>query len=351
MTARVIDVTLDLLRISSVYGHERALCDHVEALLGGESHLRIERYRHSLVVRGPRRQGHQQLLLAGHLDTVPDRQTGPVRVEGDEIFGCGASDMKGGVAVILDLLLDASTLGTDLVGVLYEKEEGPYRDSGLGPVFDAETFDEVTLALCLEPTDGLVHHGCVGTMHAAVTVEGTRAHSARPWDGDNALHKSAGFIADVAAFGVREVEIDGLCFREVMNITTAHAGDARNVIPDSAAFNVNYRYAPGRSADSARRVVLDLVRDRGSVEFIDESPAAPVCRDNPLVRRLREAGVEEAPKQAWTDVARFAAHGIDAANYGPGATRWAHQVDERASVSAIIDARARLGDLLGPVQT
>ena len=346
MTERVIDLTLELLRVPSVYGHEQALCDHVEALLATASHLRIRRYRHSLVARGPRRQGHQQLLLAGHLDTVPDRQTGPVRVEGDEVFGCGASDMKGGVAVILDLLLDAPTLGTDLVGVLYEREEGPYLDSGLGPVFAAEMFDDVTLALCLEPTDGIVHHGCVGTMHATVTIEGTRAHSARPWQGDNALHKSVGFIADVAAFGVREVDVDGLCFREVMSITTARAGEARNVIPDRAEFNLNYRYAPGRSPESARQVVLDLVGDRGSVEFVDESPSAPVCRDNPLLRQLREAGVGEAPKQAWTDVARFGAHGIDAANYGPGATRWAHQVDERASLSAIAEARARLGDLL-----
>ena len=346
MTARVIDLTLELLRVPSVYGQEQALCDHVEALLAAASHLQIQRYRHSLVARGPRREGREQLLLAGHLDTVPNRQTGPVRVEGDEVFGCGSSDMKGGVAVILDLLLDAPALGTDLVGVLYEKEEGPYLDSGLGPVFDAETFDEVTLALCLEPTDGIVHHGCVGTIHATVTIEGTRAHSARPWHGDNAIHKSAGFIADVAAFGVREVAVDGLCFREVMNVTTARAGETRNVIPDAAEFNLNYRYAPGRSPESARQVVLDLVADRGPVEFVDAAPSAPVCRDNPLLRRLHEAGVGEAPKQAWTDVARFAAHGIDAANYGPGATRWAHQVDERASLSAIVEARARLGDLL-----
>ena len=346
MTERVIDLTLELLRIPSVYGHEQALCDHVEALLATASHLQLQRYRHSLVARGPRRKGHQQLLLAGHLDTVPDRQTGPVRVEGDEVFGCGASDMKGGVAVILDLLLDATTRGTDIVGVLYEKEEGPYLDSGLGPVFDAETFDEVTLALCLEPTDGIVHHGCVGTLHATVTIEGTRAHSARPWHGDNALHKSAGFIADVAAFGVRDVDVEGLCFREVMNITTARAGEARNVIPDKAEFNLNYRYAPGRDPASARQVVLDLVGNRWSVEFVDDAPSAPVCRDNPLLRRLHEAGVGEAPKQAWTDVARFAALGIDAANYGPGATRWAHQVDERASLSAIVEARARLGALV-----
>jgi succinyl-diaminopimelate desuccinylase len=72
------------------------------------------------------------------------------------------------------------------------------------------------------------------------------------------------------------------------------------------------------------------------VELTDLSPACPAYADHPLVRRLLDrTGVAAEPKQAWTDVARLAAHGIPAVNLGPGATAQAHQQGEWVELAAL----------------
>jgi succinyl-diaminopimelate desuccinylase len=290
------------------------------------------------------------VALCGHLDTVPvhpaDQGRAPRR-EGGKLYAPGASDMKAGVAVAMELAerLPQAERGCDLLLVLYSREEGPYEENELGDLLrEVPGLSRASLAICLEPTDGLLQLGCVGSIHATVTFHGRAAHSARPWQGENAVHKAGAFLAHLASLAPREATSGGLTYREVTSVTRVEGGRARNVVPDRCALNVNFRFAPDKTLDAAAAELRGLAeRFGGEATLTDLSPAAPSFADHPLVRRLVErtgAGVE--PKQAWTDVARLAAHGIPAVNFGPGATSQAHQQGEWVELAAIERCHAQL---------
>ena len=283
------------------------------------------------------------LLLCGHLDTVPihaqDEGRFPRR-EGDRLFAPGASDMKSGVAVALELAarLPRADRDLDLALVLYSREEGPFEENELGDLLrEVPALPRAALAICLEPTDGVVQLGCVGSLHATVTFTGRAAHSARPWHGDNAVHKAGALLAHLAARAPREATSGGLVFREVLSVTRIDGGHARNVVPDRCTMNLNFRFAPDKSLDAAAEELRALVRGfGGEAEVTDRAPACPAYADHELVHRLlARTGVEAHPKQAWTDVARLAQAGVAAVNFGPGATSQAHQVGEWVELSAI----------------
>jgi len=337
------ETLLWLCAIPSPISEERALCDAVASRVGRlPLAAPVRRYGDSLVVpvtrgRGPR------VALAGHLDTVRT-ENGPARIEGDRCFGSGASDMKSGLAVMLDLAetLDLAKLACDLTLVFYAREEGPYADNELGPVLAEDPeLGRVDLAVCLEPSDNKLHLGCMGSIHATVTFEGRTAHSARPWEGENAITKAAAFLAEVGALAPRESVVDGLSYRSVSTVTQAHdGGRGRNVVPDRFALNLNHRFAPDTSLEQACAYVRALVGDRARVDFTDLSPAAPPFAGHPLVRALVAAGVRAIePKRAWTDVARFAARGVAAVNFGPGENAQAHQKNESTSLVLLEEGR------------
>jgi succinyl-diaminopimelate desuccinylase len=332
--------TLALCDIASPTGAEAALADFIAAWAGAvfpaEECLRVG---HSFVL-GRREDSRPTVALVGHLDTVPAHpDTGAPRREGDRLFGTGASDMKGGLAVMMALAesLPRETLPVNLRLLFYEKEEGPYAESGLGPLLErAPELSSAAFAVALEPTDGVVQVGCVGSLHATLRFRGKAAHAARPWQGVNALHLAGPFLSELLALKPREVDCAGFAFQEVFTATMGQAGRARNVVPDLFTLNVNVRFAPGRTAEEAEADLLQLVAGRAEVEVTDRSPSAPVCVDNPFFRRLLQAtGRPATAKQAWTDVARLAQKGIDAVNFGPGETAQAHQAKESASVSAL----------------
>lgn len=343
--------TLELCRIASPIGEERALADHVEAwarsVFPAEE---VRRQGHSLVL-GNFEDSRPTVALLGHLDTVPAHPTDePPRVDGDRLTGLGASDMKGGLAVMMRLAetLPRSELAVNLMLVLYEREEGPYLESGLGPLFERyPALGAVKLGIAMEPTDNEVQVGCMGTLHATVRFEGKSAHSARPWQGVNAIHQAGPFLADLLARAPVEVVRDGFSFYEVASVTKAEGGRARNVVPDRFEVNLNYRFAPGKSVETAQADVLGLVQGRGAVTFTDLSPSGRVCADNVLFQRLLAVtGLPAAAKQAWTDVARFGVYGVDAVNFGPGETAQAHQAHESASVAALGVAYEKLKTFL-----
>jgi len=275
------------------------------------------------------------VLLAGHVDTVPPQDNLPGRIEGETVFGLGASDMKGGVAVMLELAEWATTaeLELDLGFLFFAREELPADESPV-PGFLAESPEarEAQLVIVLEPTDNELHVGCVGNLNAQLTFHGTSAHSARPWTGENAIHIAAAALAPLAGLDPVDVEVDGLVFREVVSAVAIEGGIADNVVPDRCVARLNYRYAPGRSREQAEARVRELAAD-ADVEILGNSPPAHVVVDRPLVARLREAGgLHVKPKQAWTPVAQFAEAGLDAVNFGPGATRYAHKADEQIEI-------------------
>lgn len=345
---RLAALTLELVRFPSVIREEEALCTELHRRV--PAGLRTRRVGNSLVVFGPQRD-RPRVGLFGHIDTVPTNPgSGPARREGDRVYGLGASDMKAGIAVMWTLMttLPLDALPFDLVWVYYDQEEGPYAQNGLGPVLEqVPELGGTALAFCMEPTDNVVQLGAVGTLTAQVVFTGKAAHSARPWQGDNAVHKAGGFLGELAALAPREVEVGGFVFREVIQVTLASGGRARNIVPDRFELTVNMRFAPGRSLDDAQRELLERVGDRAEVVFTDLCPSGPVILDNPLLQRfLARTGAPTQPKQAWTDVARLAAAGVPAVNFGPGLTSQAHQRDEYADIRLIVQSYQMLADFL-----
>jgi len=344
LAQRLDSTLLELCAIASPIGEERALCDALCARLG-ELRLAgpVRRHGDSIVVpvtrgRGPR------VALVGHLDTVRT-ENGPARLEGGRCFGAGSSDMKSGLAVMLAIAesVPAEHLAYDLSLVFYAREEGPFVDNELGLVLERDPeLAAVELAVCMEPSDNRLHLGCVGSIHATVTFRGRTAHSARPWEGENAITRAAPLLAELDARRPRETVLDGLTYRSVMTVTRASdGGRGRNVVPDRFALNLNYRFAPDRTIEEAKREILALIGDRAEVEFTDLSPAARPNASNPLVQALVRAGVRSVePKQAWTDVARFAERGIAAVNFGPGENAQAHQKNESTSLALLHEGYA-----------
>jgi succinyl-diaminopimelate desuccinylase len=338
---------LELCAIPSPIGEEGPLCDAVERRLATlavpTGRPAIRRYGHSIVVPLTRGRG-PHVALVGHLDTVRT-ENGPARIDGDRLFGSGASDMKSGLAVMIAIAetLPLRDLGCDLTLVFYAREEGPFAENELGPVLEKDPeLKHVDLAVCLEPSDNKVHLGCMGSVHATLTFRGRTAHSARPWEGENAITAASDFLADLRALRPRETVLDGMTFRSVHTVTQARdGGRGRNVVPDAFVLNLNHRFAADRSIDQAKADVVALVRGRAEVEFTDLSPPAAPSASHPLVRALIASGVRSVePKQAWTDVARFAAEGIAAVNFGPGENAQAHQKNESTSLALLYEGYA-----------
>ena len=292
-----------------------------------------------------RRAGVPLVLLAGHVDTVPlAGASRPGTRDGDVVRGRGAADMKGAVAVMLTLAEDgAQATDVDLGYLFFGREEIPITESALLPAFDrTPELRETALAIVMEPTDNQLEVGCNGNLTALVTVRGRAAHSARPWHGDNAIHAAIEALAPLADLPIRDVEIDGLVFREVVSVTTIAGGIAGNVVPDHVEARVNFRYAPSRTPGEAEARLRELLgHPRAELEVLGNGPPGPVCLDNPLVTRLRAAGdLEVRPKQAWTPVAEFGMVGVDAVNLGPGDPRYAHTDDEQVTGAALARAHA-----------
>ena len=352
---KLLEDLLWFLHRPSVTGAEKSLCDDLEARLGERTGWRIERAANNLIVsRDAPDPAREKLVFAGHLDTVPEPDGGAieVRVDGDEVHGRGASDMKAGDAVMLALIEDFDWAGSwaEPLFIFYEREEGPHIENGLRVVFeDFPQVVEADVALVLEPTEGALEAGCVGTAQVEVTFRGRASHAARPWLGDNAITKAGEFLTRLHDWETEEVIVEGLSFYEVLTPTLASGGRTVNVVPDSFRVSVNHRFAPGRDMDDVRRTFEKLLVPFGSAasfEVVDYAPSGPVALDNPVLQRFLAEGVEVRPKQAWTDVARFSEHGVAAANFGPGTPAQAHQADEWASLSLLEACYSRLESYL-----
>ena len=343
--------TADLVAIPSVSHGEAALADHVVGRLAACDHLAVERVGDNVVARTDRGRD-LRVVVAGHLDTVPPDGNAEPKVDGDVLWGLGAADMKGGLAVMLDLAAAIPDPAVDVTWVFYAAEEVAAVHNGLRHLF-AERPDLVAgdVALLGEPTGGAIEAGCQGTMRVSVEVAGARAHTARPWMGRNALHRAGKVLAALDDYKARRPVIDGCEYREALQAVFAEGGVAGNVVPDRASVTINHRFAPDRSVDEAfehvTAVLAPYLEDGDTVELVDAAPAAAPGLTHPVLEALRDRnGLEVRAKLGWTDVSRFAAAGIPAVNFGPGDSTLAHTRDEHLDRESLEVVHAALGDLL-----
>ena len=335
-------LTLELCRIPSETKHEAEIATWVQRrCTEAAGAAAVTRIGNSVVCDpchdAEERQSLPVVALVGHLDTVKCAERQDYEVRDGRVYGCGASDMKAGVAVMLALLDRWRELrGSRPVWIFYDAEEGPAEENGLQPVLESGVLPPLDFAFILEPTDMGLQPGCMGTMHATVTVPGVRAHSARPWQGENAVYRAIPLLERFAARERRAVTFGELTFYEVMVVTQALTANSKNVVPDALVLNVNVRFAPGTTADQAEAELRAVVDDGGAVEITDCAPSGDVHLDHPLIAEWRRAeNLTVRPKQAWTDVARFTSNGIPAVNFGPGETSQAHQANEWCSVESL----------------
>ena len=343
--------TADLVAVPSESHDERALADLVEQRLRSASHLEVARVGDNVVARTARGLA-VRLVVAGHLDTVPAAGNATPRIDGDVLWGLGAADMKGGLAVMLDLALAVPEPAVDVTWVFYAGEEVAAVHNGLRHLFEQRPdLVQGDAALLGEPTDGVLEVGCQGTMRIVVRLRGARAHVARPWMGRNAVHRAGHLLAALDAYEGRRPVLDGCEFREALQVVFIEGGVAGNVVPDLVTVTLNHRFAPDRTIDEARRHVDDVLapylEDGDEVETVDAADAAAPSLDHPLLASLRERnGLDVRAKLGWTDVSRFAAAGIPAANFGPGDSALAHNRDERVERASLDRVHAALEDLL-----
>ncbi|MFF0988422.1 succinyl-diaminopimelate desuccinylase [Kocuria nitroreducens] len=345
LAADPADLTAALIDIASVSGSEGPLADAVEAALRRLPHLAVHRDGDAVVARTDLGRA-ERVVLAGHLDTVPlptaPRARGTVPstwtgTGGDRVlYGRGATDMKGGVAVQLVLAAALTAPNRDVSYVFYDHEEVDAAASGLGRLQrHAPELLEADFAVLLEPTDGTVEGGCNGTMRVRITTTGRAAHSGRSWIGENAIHKQAGILARLTAYEPRTVTVEGLDYREGLNAIRIGGGVAGNVVPDTAHVEINYRFAPDKSPEDAVAHVREVF-DGYELELTDLSPAARPGLDRPAAAAFVAAvGQEPKPKYGWTDVARFSQMGVPAVNFGPGDALLAHTDDEHVRADAV----------------
>jgi succinyl-diaminopimelate desuccinylase len=323
--------TLELVDIPSESRDEARLAAHVAGVLRDGGLEVLDLGDTCVLARPPGLR--PPVLLAGHLDTVPAQANRPGRRDGDRVVGLGASDMKGALAVMVELGLAGVPYGL----LFFGREELPADESALRPLL-SRARDEVTaeLVLVMEPTDNAIHAGCLGNINANWSFHGRSGHSARPWEAENAIHLAATAIAELARLEPEPHEFDGLVFQEVASVTRIAGGIASNVIPGEAEALVNYRYAPGRTPEQAEARLAELCRG-GLLEIRSNSPSGPVATANPHARRLAALGsLVVEPKQAWTPVAEFGLFGLDAINFGPGAPAQAHQQGEFIDGAALV---------------
>jgi succinyl-diaminopimelate desuccinylase len=344
LTARLVD-------IPSESHEEAAIVDWIAAELADVPWLTIDRVGENLVARTSLGRS-TRVLLAGHTDTVPANGNSAARIEGDTLWGLGSTDMKAGVAVMLELARTVADPAVDVTYAFYAAEEVAAVHNGLAHLLrERPELLDADVALLGEPTDATIEAGCQGTLRMEVTVRGRRSHAARPWMGRNAIHRLGRVLAAVEAWPGREPEIAGCRYREALQAVAVSGGVSGNVVPDLATVTLNHRFAPDRSVDEAEAFVRDLLAphlDSGDdVVLVDAAGGAPPGLEHPVLRALIERnGLPVTAKLGWTDVARFAAAGIPATNFGPGDATIAHTADERVDRAPIERCFAALDELL-----
>jgi succinyl-diaminopimelate desuccinylase len=338
----VLDLTAALVDVESVSGNEHAVADLIEAAVLQVPWLQVWRHKNSVVARTQLGRS-ERVLIAGHIDTVPVNRNLPSRLEGDLLYGLGSCDMKGGVAVSLLLAARIEAPTRDVTYIFYEAEEVEADRNGLGLIAGVRPqLLAADFAVLMEPSNAGVEAGCQGTMRVDVSTSGRRAHSARAWNGVNAIHAAGAILDRLADYTPRQPVVDGLTYREGLNAVAIEGGVAGNVIPDACTVSVNYRFAPDRSEEEATAHMREVF-DGFDLVVVDSAPGAMPGLDRPAAAAFVQAvGGDAHPKFGWTDVSRFSALGVPAVNFGPGDPELAHSQAEHVPVAHLRSCLAKM---------
>lgn len=334
-----LELTRTICNIPSVSGDETTLADAIHDAVSALDHLDVYRDGDTIVARTMLGRA-QRVAIAGHIDTVPINRNLPTRdiVEDDVpmLWGRGTVDMKAGVAVQLRLAAELVAPRADITWMWYDHEEVDADLNGLTRLGRTRPdLFEADFAILGEPSGGEVEGGCNGNLRAIARTRGVRAHSARSWIGENAIHAAAPILARLAEYRAQTITVDGLDYREGLNAVRIGGGIAGNVIPDLCEVEVNFRFAPSRTPEQAEKHLRDVLAGF-DLEVVDRAAGARPGLDAPLAQEFVAAvGAVPRPKYGWTDVARFSALGVPAVNYGPGDPHLAHHDDERVPVAQI----------------
>ncbi len=344
LSKNLVELTMDICNIESVSGGEGKLADVIEQSLQ-LPHLSVVRDGNAIVATT--KNSGDKVIIAGHIDTVPVANNLPAQLHHFEreqvIVGRGSVDMKGGVAVMLKLAAEITDPSFCVSWIFYDNEEVESSKNGLGRLIkNHPALADAKFAILCEPTSALVEGGCNGTLRVKISTRGVKAHSARPWMGENAIHKASEILGRLATYHCQTIEVDGLDYRESLNAVSIRAGIAGNVIPDLCEVEVNYRFAPSRSEQEAKAVIAELFPEF-DLEFVDLAVGArPGLNTEWAKAFLVSTGQDPRPKYGWTDVARFSQLGIPAINYGPGDPSLAHADNENLPVGHLFDVEKGL---------
>ena len=332
---------LELLAINSETGNEQKISTLIEEKNHSLQKFNLKKKGYNLCYFSKDFQPNQKTIaFYGHLDTVKNQQTIPVQKDKDFIYGCGASDMKAGIAVMINLMkiLDKTiNLPYNYQFIFYTGEEGPYHQSGLEGIFSVLTdLKKASIAFILEPTNNNIQSGCLGSLRIKGKIFGKSGHSARPWLAENAIHKSWALLKYLKELVPKKITNGSLDFYEVISATMVKGGILPNMVPDKIEFLLNYRYAPDKNSKKAQEEFLQQFSNKlDEIEIIESAPSAPVVTNKMIKDIIQKFSNKFEPKQAWTDIARLALEGIPAVNLGAGDPKEAHQKDEKVKISQL----------------
>jgi len=222
--ADIVALTTDLVNIASVSGDENLIASSIFAALSECDWLEVHRFQNSVIAKTNLSKA-SRVIVAGHIDTVPVADNAeaklvaagePLPSDGsilteDVLFGLGSCDMKGGVAVALRAAASIKDPQFDVTYIFYECEEIESARNGLTLIAAAHPeWLAADIAVLLEPSNANIEAGCQGTLRARISTVGTRAHSARAWLGENAIHNLGGILEILNKYVPARVIIDGL---------------------------------------------------------------------------------------------------------------------------------------------
>jgi succinyl-diaminopimelate desuccinylase len=343
----VVDLAAELIRISSVSGNEHAAVDAVAGWLDQAGfvaqRLPVGDGRMNLFAEWA---GGSDLVLCGHLDTVPLWRGGttppllPVVRDG-RLYGRGASDMKGAVAAMCLAATQHARSRKGGVTLLFTVGE-EVGCEGAVALPASGVLSPSNVVIVGESTANRVRYGHKGAVWLEIEATGRAAHGSRPDLGTNAVSMLAGIVAELGETEDR-VAHPFLGARTV-SVGTFHGGEQTNLVPDRAVATVDVRTVPDDGATAIESEVGSIdgvssrrILDLPSVWSPHDSPAATVVRQ--VVESVTSTNQDSVAGTAFfTDIARIAEHVRAAFVLGPGDPDQPHTVDESCPVHDLEEA-------------